>query len=137
MDGSGPGACDVSIVTPLQDDPGFREASAAEPALAAELRHAYKLATQYGQWLPGTRLVPLVAEIGGRWHYSVPRLVRQLAKATAARSSAQGQDYAAAIAAGWGARLSALLIRGNAAVQRKARVELPLIGAAALVWRRG
>ena len=82
--------------------------------------------TQYGQRLPGTRLVPLVAEIGGRWHYSVPRLVRQLAKATAARSSARGQDYAAAIAARWGARLSALLIRGNAAVQRKARVEFPL-----------
>jgi len=53
--------------------------------------------------------------------------MRQLAKATAARSSARGQDYAAAIAARWGARLSALLIRGNAAVQRKARVVFPLV----------
>ena len=65
-DGSGPGAYDVSIVTPLRDDPGFREACAAEPGLAAELRHAYKLDTQYGRRLPGARLVPLVAEIGGR-----------------------------------------------------------------------
>ena len=104
----------------------LREACAAEPGLAGELRHAHKLDVQYRQRLQGTRLVPLVAEIGGRWHFSVPRLVRQLAKECATRTSGPGRHgAAAAIAARWGARLSALLIRGNAAVQRAAQPTLP------------
>ena len=69
-------------------------------------------------------MVPLVAEIGGRWHPSVPRLVRRLAKDACARSANPGLDIAATMAARWGARLSALLIRGNAAVQRAAHCEL-------------
>ena len=68
-----------------------------------------------------------MAEVGGRWHFSVPRLVRQLAKECAARASGPGRGgAAAAIAARWGARLSALLIRGNAAVQRAGQPTLPL-----------
>ena len=118
-----PAAYDVSVVTPLREDDRFREACAAEPGLAAERRHTDKLTRQYGQRRPGTSLVPLVVEIGGRWHPTVPRLVRRLAKDASARSTNPGLDVASMIAARWGARLSALLIRGNAAVQRAAHCE--------------
>ena len=53
----------------------------------------------------------------------MPRLVRQLAKECAARTAGPGREYSSAIAARWAARLSALLVRGNAAVQRAARTE--------------
>ena len=130
-DGGGPAAYDVSVVTPLREDATFREACAAEPGLAAEQRHNHKLDSQYRHWLPGALLVPLVAEVGGRWHPSVPRLVARLAKACAARSSCPGRDgAAAAVGARWAARLSALLIRGNAAVHRAAQPERPDIGRA-------
>ena len=72
-DAGSPAAYDVSVVTPLREDADFREACAAEPGLAAEQRHAFKLSQQYAQRRPGSALVPLVAEIGGRWHPSVPR----------------------------------------------------------------
>ena len=62
--------------------------------------------------------MPLVAEIGGRWHPSVPLLVRRLAKEATSRVGSGGQTYAAALASRWAARLSAHLLRGNAAVQR-------------------
>ena len=114
-----PAAYDVSVVTPLREDANFRESCACEPGLAAERRHAHKLGQQYARRLPGTTLVPLVVEIGGRWHPSVPRLVRRLAKDAAGRSPVGDPDrYSAALTARWRARLSALLIRGNAAVQR-------------------
>ena len=128
-----PAAYDVSIVTPLKADESFREACASEPGLAAEQRHEYKLSRQYVQRRPGTSLVPLVAEIGGRWHPSVPRLVRKWAKEAAGRSHVTNtEQYAAATAARWGARLSALLIRGNAAVQRAAR---PQCGRSPRPWQ--
>ena len=115
--------CCGGVVTPLREDARFREACAAEPGLAAERRHADKLDRQYGLRRPGTSLIPLVVEIGGRWHPTVPRLVRRLAKDASARSANPGLDVAATMAARWGARLSALLIRGNAAVQRAAHCE--------------
>ena len=127
-DAGAPAAYDVSIVTPLREDADFREACAAEPGLAAEQRHAFKFSHQYRRRLPGATLVPLVAEIGGRWHPSVPQLVRRLAKESSTRSNAgvaTAQACAAALAARWGARLSALLIRGNAAVHRAACREAP------------
>ena len=118
-----PAAYDVSVVTPLREDGQFREACAAEPGLAAERRHADKLGRQYCQRRPGSTLVPLVVEVGGRWHPSIPRLVRRLAKEVSARAPSIGHCGAAAVAARWGARLSALLVRGNAAVQRAARCD--------------
>ena len=36
-----PAAYDVSVVTPLRVDSGFREACVAEPGLASERRHAH------------------------------------------------------------------------------------------------
>ena len=126
-DAGSPAAYDVSVVTPLRADGDFREACAAEPGLAALERHDYKLSRQYRGRLPGAALVPLVAEIGGRWHPSVPRLVRRLAKECEARSGAAASSghFAAALTARWGARLSALVIRGNAAVHCKCRPAQP------------
>ena len=121
-DSGGPAAYDVSVVTPLRADASFREACASEPGLACELRHAHKLDTQYGGRQPGALLHPLVAEVGGRWHPSVPRLVRRLAREYAARSHNRDlENVSAATAARWGARLSALLLGGNAAVHRAAQ----------------
>ena len=45
-DARAPAAYDVSVVTPLKADDGFREACASEPGLAAEQRHAFKLSRQ-------------------------------------------------------------------------------------------
>ena len=130
----GRAAYDVSVVTPLREDTGFREACAAEPGLAANERHEYKLAQQYPLRLPGAVLLPLVAEVGGRWPPSVPRLVRRLAKEYAARNEALDVDATSAVVARWAARLSALLIRGNAAVHRAARARPP---ADPRPWRAG
>ena len=126
MDVGAPGAYDVSIVTPLRADASFREACAAEPGLAAERRHTEKLVRQYGVRRTGVFLAPLVVEIGGRWHASVPPLVRRWARESYARSRAPGPDYACLLAARWAARLSALLILGKAAVHRAARCPIAL-----------
>ena len=53
----------------------------------------------------------------------MPLLVRRLAKECAA-ASVDSDRFAAALTARWGARLSALLIRGNAAVHRACRAAL-------------
>lgn len=48
--------------------------------------------------------VPLVVEVGGRWHLLLPRLVRRLANESAQRSVAvHSVPYAVAMAARWGA----------------------------------
>ena len=66
-------------------------------------------------------LIPLVAEIGGRWHPSVPQLVRRLAKGATLRQGRDDDHFAAMLTSRWSARLSALLIRGNGAVLCAAR----------------
>ena len=71
-DAGGAVAYDVSVVTPFREDVGFVEACAAEPSLTAKRRHDYKLDQQYPGRLPNASFFPLVAEIGGRWHPSVP-----------------------------------------------------------------
>ena len=83
--GGGPASYDVSVVTAMREDPAFVRACAATPGHAAATRHAEKLRDQYARRLPGARLVPLVAEVGGRWHPSVPDLVRKWARAYVAR----------------------------------------------------
>ena len=64
--------------------------------------------------------MPLIVEVGGRWHDSVPPLLRRLARAYVARTP--GFDAAAVgpVVARWAARLSAVLLRGNAAAHRRA-----------------
>ena len=57
-------------------------------------------------------------ETGGRWHVSIPPLVRCLAKEYLQRTPGLEDDALGAVVARWGARLSALLIRGNGAVVR-------------------
>eukprot|EP00973_Karenia_brevis_P026959 3719429-Karenia_brevis.AAC.1 len=70
----------LGLPLPTRGDAVLREACAAEPGLAAERRHVEKLDRQYAGRVPGAALVPLVAEVGGRWHPSVPRLVRRVAQ---------------------------------------------------------
>ena len=117
-DAGGAAAYDISVVIALRDDVSFIEACATEAGLAAHQRHEYKLTTQYADRIPGSRLVPLVAEVGGRWHPSVPGLVRNLARERASRYPVFQDEASAALVSRWSARLSALLIKGNAAVVR-------------------
>ena len=78
----------------------------------------HKDTQQYKHRIPGSRLVPLTAEAGGRWHPTIPPLVRKLAKEYVWRTPGLEDDALGAIVARWGARLSALLIRGNGVVVR-------------------
>ena len=122
----GAASYDVSVVTPLRDDASFIAACARTPGHAAATRHRYKLTQQYRHRLPGAVLVPLVVEIGGRWHDTVPPLVRRLAREYVARTPALAGS-AASVTGRWAARLSAALLRGNAAVMLAARCELPTV----------
>ena len=119
----GPASYDVSVVTPLRDDARFVESCARSPGHAAALRHREKLQQQYPHRLPGSQLIPLVAECGGRWHSSVPKLARLLARAYVRRTPALPGSAAARVVSRWAARLSALVLRGNAAVFRHAQPE--------------
>ena len=65
-------------------------------------------------------MVPLVAEVGGRWHPSVPDLVRKWARAYVARCPELPEYAVGQVASRWAARLSALLIRGNALIASEA-----------------
>jgi len=121
----GPAAYDVSVVTAFRLDVGFLGQCARVPGHAAAARHAYKLSTQYADRLPGARLVPLVVETGGRWHPSVPSLVRRVARAYVQRTPGLPEYAVAAVVSRWAARLSALLIRGNALVVREVVPHVP------------
>ena len=70
----GPAAYDVSVVTALRKDRAFVAQCAATPGYAAQTRHEHKLSVQYRDRAPGALLHPLVVEVGGRWHSSVPPL---------------------------------------------------------------
>ena len=113
-----PASYDVSVVTPLRADPSFVQACAQQPGHAANVRHAEKLRSQYPHRVAGARLIPLVVEAGGRWHPSVPPLVRSLARDLTGRLEGFDDGDHGSIVAWWGARLSALLLRGNALALR-------------------
>ena len=79
------------------------------------------------------KLWPLVAEDGGRWHSSVPGLIRKLAREYVARTAGVGDEAVGALVDRWASRLSATLIRGNGAIVRVAGLgspQPPLGGAA-------
>ena len=125
----GPAAYDVSVVTALRKDRAFVAQCAATPGYAARARHDHKLSVQYRDRLPGALLHPLVVEVGGRWHSSVPPLLRRFAREHVQRGTAVGERYTsgaeALVLARWAARLSAALLRGNAAVHRRAGYSPP------------
>ena len=98
----------------------------ASPGHAATSRHQYKLRQQYPHRQLGAILVPLVAELGGRWHSSVPLLARRLACEYVARTPSLA-GAASTVTARWAARLSALLYRGNAAVVQAAQPAFPVV----------
>ena len=121
----GPAAYDVSVVTALRKDRAFVAAGAKEPGYAGRRAHERKLNEQYAARLPGARLVPLIVEVGGRWHGSVPSLLRRLARAYVARAPGLGPQAVGLVVSRWAARLSAALLRGNAAVLRRAGYSIP------------
>ena len=121
----GPAAYDVTVVTALRKDRAFVAAGAQEPGFAGRRAHERKLHEQYAARLPGARLVPLVVEVGGRWHASVPPLLRRWARAYVARAPGLGPEAAGLAVARWAARLSAALLRGNAAALRRAGYSIP------------
>ena len=86
------------------------------PGHAAAERHKAKLRYQYGGRLPNARLVPLVAETGGRWHHSVREVAHTLARGYVRRTVALSDEALGQVVSRWAARLSAILIRGSAAV---------------------
>ena len=113
-----PSSYDVSVVTALREDPAFVRVCAQTPGHAAELRHLEKLRSQYPHRVAGSRLVPLVVETGGRWHRSVPSLARALGRDVVGRLEGFEDRDQGAVVAWWAARLSALLLRGNALAHR-------------------
>ena len=116
----GPAAYDVTVVTALRKDMAFVAHCAEEPGYAANRAHKAKLSSQYASRLPGARLVPLAVEVGGRWHPTVPALLRTWARAYVARALGLGGEAVGLVVARWAARLSAALLRGNAATLRRA-----------------
>ena len=117
-DVGGPAAFDVSVVTAFRDDPRFVSQCATTVGHAASTRHDYKLEKQYPHRTPGVKLWPLVVEDGGRWHPSVPGLIRKLAREYVSRTAGLGTDAVSVIVDRWASRLSAILIRGNGAAVR-------------------
>ena len=114
----GPAAYDVSVHTAFRADPEFVEKCAETPGHAAMVGGEHKDSHQYKHRIPGSRLVPLTAETGGRWHHTIPPLVRKLAKEYLWRTPGLEEAALGAVVARWGARLSALLIRGNGVAVR-------------------
>ena len=112
------------MVTALRKAPSFVRSCAATPGHAAAGRHDHKLRVQYADRLPHTQLHPLVVEVGGRWHPTVPPLLRRLAREYVRHSldlgSGSGSNAVGLVVARWMARLSAIFIRSNAAVHHRA-----------------
>ena len=93
---------------------------ASRPGHAAAIRYRSKLDDQYASRLPHAHLLPLVVESGGRWHPEAQTLLRQLARAYVRRTAGLDDSALSTVVARWAMRLSAVLLRGNAAVLRAA-----------------
>ena len=119
-DAGGAASYDVFVHTAFRLDARFVERCAQTPGHAANVGHDAKLNTQYTSRLPGARLVPLTAEVGGPWHPGAVRLLRQLTRKHVARTPGLDATATGAVVARWAARLSATPVRGNAAVERAA-----------------
>ena len=124
-DFGGPASHDVSVHTVFRADPAFVGKCAEQAGHAASEGAKRKLDHQYKDRLPGSSLLPISAEVGGRWHPSVVGLVRRLARDYVARTPGLDPSAQGAVVSRWGARLSAILIRGNAAVVRACIGERP------------
>ena len=98
----GPASYDVSVHTAFRQDDKFVKKCATTPGHAAELGGHHKGAQQYKHRVPGSRLVPLTAEAGGRWHQSVPPLARKLAREYIQRTPGIDEDSCGAVVARWG-----------------------------------
>ena len=105
---------DVSVVHAISLTPSILRNNSAEPGCAASRRYGEKL-VHYNSRVAGTHFVPLIWETGGRSHPAVRNLLTQLAKETALTKPHLPSSIAAPLLHRWLARLSATLIRGNAA----------------------
>ena len=117
-DAGGPASYDVSVRTVFRKDDAFLERCGEDPGHAAAVGFSDKLDRQYKHRLPGSRLVPLIVETGGRWHEAATRLLKVLARGYVARTPGLEAHAVGLVLDRWAARLSAILIRGNAAVVR-------------------
>lgn len=109
-------AYDVTVVTALRASPAFLRLASSTPGHAAVIRHDYKLSQQYIGRLPGARLVPLVAEVGGRWHPQVHRLLLIWSREAGLRNPQWGDAAAPLLRRRWCRRFSANIVRGSAQV---------------------
>ena len=110
----------MSVVTVHRLDPRFVRHCASTPGYAATQRYYAKLDEQYAGRLSHAHLIPLIAESGGRWHPEAHKLLRQLARAYVHRTPGLDESALGAVVARWASRLSAALLRGNAAAQHAA-----------------
>ena len=114
----GPAAYDVSVHTVFRANPRFVAACAATPGHAAAEGGKRKSKVQYKHRSPGAVLIPLTAEVGGRWAQPAVKLLRKLSREYISREPALPSSSLGPVVGRWAARLSAILIRGNAAVVR-------------------
>jgi len=61
-------AYDITAVSALTSSQPFVAMCARTPGHAADTRYKFKLDSQYQGRIHGSRLIPLVVELGGRWH---------------------------------------------------------------------
>lgn len=113
-------AYDVNIVTTHQMDTRFVRHCASTPGYAARRRYYAKLDDQYAGRLSHARLLPLIAESGSHWHPEAQKLLWQLARAYVNRTPGTDKSALGAVVARWASRLSAALLRGNAAARQAA-----------------
>ena len=93
----------------------MKRASAAPKALKTKsIARVTTVTLKNGMKDLGAVDAPLVVETGGRWHSSVPGLARALARDLVTRLPGFATEDMGTVVAWWGARLSAILLRGNA-----------------------
>ena len=110
----------MSIATALTGKADFQQKCAEKAGVAAEARHDHKLDVKYGRRIAGASLVPVVGEIGGRWHPSVHGLLQRMARDACRRNPLWGDGAAKAVVRRWGLRLSAVVMRAVAQVALEA-----------------
>jgi len=109
-------AYDITAVTALRADVPFVTKCSTSPGHAATTRYDFKFKRQYRGRLKGARLVPLVVELGGRWHPQVHRLLLVWSREASLRNPLWGDAAAPLLLRRWSRRLSAILLRGIAQV---------------------
>ena len=109
-------AYDVTAVSALTSSAAFVTSCSLTPGHAAVIRYNQKLKQQYQGRIEGSRLIPLVVELGGRWHPQVHHSLLAWVREACLRNLHWGDSAAPLLLRRWSRRLSALLLRGVAQV---------------------